>query len=147
RRRQAIARHFQPPSEYQGFTYLYMPCRSRNRHNETPKALSKLGLPSSHILDIFYPASGKIGILVYNDYVEDATSTLTKFGISLIADFDPTDSKIVKDPKLQWFSDEDQKSVGENIHRARLLKVLKRLHSPICLAAAKSFVAQAWITQ
>ncbi|KAI8976877.1 hypothetical protein BDB01DRAFT_747265 [Pilobolus umbonatus] len=114
----------------------------RNRHNETPKALSKLGSPSSRILEICYPASGKIGILVHKDYIKDANSTLTKYGISLIADFDPTDSKIVKDPKFQSFSDKDQKSVAENIHRARLLKVLNRLHSPICLAVAKSFVAQ-----
>ncbi|KAI8974143.1 hypothetical protein BDB01DRAFT_881805, partial [Pilobolus umbonatus] len=40
RKRQAIARHFQPPSDKQRFTYLFMPCRSRSRHNETRKVYS-----------------------------------------------------------------------------------------------------------
>ncbi|KAI8968741.1 hypothetical protein BDB01DRAFT_868492, partial [Pilobolus umbonatus] len=147
RKRQVIARHFQPPSDKQGFTYLYMPCRSRSRHNETRKALSKLGLPSSRILDISYPTSGRIGILVHNDYIEEATSILTTFGISLIADFDPTTSDVVKDPKYNSYSDTERRSITENIHHDRLLKVLNRLHLPISLAVAKSFVKQAWITQ
>ncbi|KAI8982611.1 hypothetical protein BDB01DRAFT_836052 [Pilobolus umbonatus] len=106
--RQAIARHFYPPSNDQGLTYLYIPCRSGSRHNET---------------HICYPTSGRIGILVHNDYIEGATSILTKFSISLIADFDPKASKIVKDPKFRLFSDADRKSVAEDIHHTRLLKV------------------------
>ncbi|KAI8983442.1 hypothetical protein BDB01DRAFT_790784 [Pilobolus umbonatus] len=135
------------PSDNQGFTYLYMPYRLRSRYSETRKALSRLGLPSSRVLDVCYPVNGMVGILVHNDYVEEATITLYENGISLFEDCDPTDPILLKDPKFDSDPEEVRKQTAIVIHQKRLLKVLQRLRPPIRLAVARSFIAQDWITQ
>ncbi|KAI8989967.1 hypothetical protein BDB01DRAFT_779566, partial [Pilobolus umbonatus] len=111
RYKDAIARRFQLPSDNQGFTYLYMPCRLR-------------------LLDVCYPVNGMAGILVHNDYVEEATMTLFE-----------------NDPKFDSDPEEVRKQTAIMIHKNRLLKVLQRLGSPIRLAVTRSFIAQDWITQ
>ncbi|KAI8972656.1 hypothetical protein BDB01DRAFT_809448 [Pilobolus umbonatus] len=116
------------------FTYLYMPCRLRRRYSETRKALSRLGLPSSRVLDVCYPVNGMVGILVHNDYVEEATMTLSENGISLFGDCDPNDPILLKDPKFDSDPEEVRKQTAIMIHQNRLLKVLQRLRSPIRLA-------------
>ncbi|KAI8973025.1 hypothetical protein BDB01DRAFT_808439 [Pilobolus umbonatus] len=120
RNKDAIARRFQLPSDNQGRCY-----------SETRKALSRLGLPSSRVLDVCYPVNGMVGILVHNDYVEEATMSLSENGISLFGDCDPNDPILLKDPKFD--SDPEE--------------VIQRLRSPIRLAVARSFIAQDWITQ
>ncbi|KAI8982667.1 hypothetical protein BDB01DRAFT_793629, partial [Pilobolus umbonatus] len=147
RNKDAIARRFQLPSDNQGFTYLYMPCRLRRCYSETRKALSRLGLPSSRVLDVCYPVNGMAGILVHNDYVEEATMTLFENGISLFGDCDPNDPILLKDPKFDSDPEEVRKQTAIMIHKNRLLKVLQRLRSPIRLAVTRSFIAQDWITQ
>ncbi|KAI8973009.1 hypothetical protein BDB01DRAFT_808356 [Pilobolus umbonatus] len=148
RNKDAIARPFQLPSDNQGFKYLYMPCRLRRHYSETRKALSKLGLPSSRVLDVCYPVNGMmVGILVHNDYVEEATMTLSENGISLFGDCDPNDPILLKDPKFDSDPEEVRKQTAIMIHQNRLLKVIQRLRSPIRLAVARSFIAQDWITQ
>ncbi|KAI8993268.1 hypothetical protein BDB01DRAFT_775728, partial [Pilobolus umbonatus] len=138
RNKDAIARRFQLPSDNQGFTYLYMPCRLRRCYSETRKALSRLGLPSSRVLDACYPVNGMAGILVHNDYVEEATMTLSENGISLFGDCDPNDPILLKDPKFDSDPEEVRKQTAIMIHKNRLLKVLQRLRSPIRLAITQA---------
>ncbi|OBZ80665.1 hypothetical protein A0J61_11286 [Choanephora cucurbitarum] len=98
--RDAAARTFQPVSETQGFSFVYLPCRSKEPISNMREKLRKLKLQSSHLLDIHYPTNNIMSILVHNDYLEETTRLLQLQKIDLLQDFEPTSSTLLRDPKF-----------------------------------------------
>ncbi|KAI9324419.1 hypothetical protein BD770DRAFT_302658, partial [Pilaira anomala] len=62
------ARMFTPVSESQGFKYVYLPCRAREKYSDVRKKLKSLKIDTARILDVHYPAQKVIALLVHNDY-------------------------------------------------------------------------------
>ncbi|KAG1437591.1 hypothetical protein G6F56_013028 [Rhizopus delemar] len=55
RQRQVLVRNFTPMTENQGYTYLYLPNRFRERISVMRKKLRQLKLDNGRILDVHYP--------------------------------------------------------------------------------------------
>ncbi|KAI9309961.1 hypothetical protein BX666DRAFT_2033861 [Dichotomocladium elegans] len=87
--RKTAARSFQPISDNQGFQYLYLPCRLKEKISIVRDKLAKLHIATSRILDIQFPTKTIVGLLVHNDYVPTIRNRLAKAKISTIDEFDP----------------------------------------------------------
>ncbi|KAI9003058.1 hypothetical protein CLU79DRAFT_892656 [Phycomyces nitens] len=81
RRVAASTRMFVLPSGPTGYKYVYIPRSRRLTHREVRQSLKTLGVESSRLLDITFPARGVVGILVHSN------------------DFDPLDPSHIADPK------------------------------------------------
>ncbi|KAG0830854.1 hypothetical protein G6F17_014068 [Rhizopus arrhizus] len=78
RQLQVVARTFTPVSGTHGYQYIYLPCRFRESISNARAKLAKLRLENSRILHLYYPTSRVVAILVHNDYVDHALTTLNK---------------------------------------------------------------------
>ncbi|KAG1422889.1 hypothetical protein G6F58_003063 [Rhizopus delemar] len=97
-RQEAAARLLQPPSENQGFRYLYLPTKARVPVGQLRSRLYKLDINNNRILDIHCPNRNVVALLVHNDYADELRSHLRKFKVTLKDDFDPCDPMILRDP-------------------------------------------------
>ncbi|KAG0846510.1 hypothetical protein G6F16_013408 [Rhizopus arrhizus] len=70
-RQEAAARLLQPPSENQGFQYVYLPTKARVPIGQIRTRLRKLDIQNTRILDIHYPDRNIVALLVHNDYVDE----------------------------------------------------------------------------
>ncbi|CEG74756.1 hypothetical protein RMATCC62417_09913 [Rhizopus microsporus] len=87
-RQEAAARLLQPPSENQGFQYVYLPTKARVLIGQIHTLLRKLDITNNRILDIHYPDHNVVALLVHNDYMNDHKQ-LKCFKVTLKDDFDP----------------------------------------------------------
>ncbi|KAG1031593.1 hypothetical protein G6F43_013922 [Rhizopus delemar] len=109
RQRQALARSFMPASDNQGYQYLYLPTRFRERISSLRKKLRQLKLDNGRILDVHYPDNNIVALLVHNDYAADATAILAKSGLKPITDFDPRAESCLRDPAFASLTKEQRK--------------------------------------
>ena len=107
-RQEAAARLLQPPSENQGFQYVYLPTKARVPIGQIRTRLRKLGIINNRILDIHYPDRNIVTLLVHNDYVSELRKQLGRFKVTPKDDFDPCDPKVLRDPKYADLSLEER---------------------------------------
>jgi hypothetical protein len=146
RQLQVAARAFVPPSNNNGYQYLYLPCRFRESITNVRKKLGMLGLENSRILDAYHPTNRVVAILVHNEYASTATSKMTTAGIKLIDDFDPRDPSNLKDIKYQDLPTADKQAKMVQIHTSHLLTALQRMRPIVRPAVARDFIIKKWIT-
>ncbi|KAI8364974.1 hypothetical protein BD560DRAFT_402663 [Blakeslea trispora] len=128
----AAARTFLPVSESQGFSFIHLPCRSKEPISNMREKLRTLRLQSSRLLGIHYPTNNLMSILVHNDYLEEASNLLRLHQIELVSDFDPTSPSLLP----------------IEIHQNRLVNIALRV--PVAqrkISIARSFRKQEWITE
>ncbi|KAG1487979.1 hypothetical protein G6F53_013655 [Rhizopus delemar] len=77
-RQEAAARLLQPPSENQGFQYVYLPTKARVPIGQIRTRLRKLDIQNTRILDIHYPDRNIVALLVHNDYVDELRKHFTR---------------------------------------------------------------------
>jgi hypothetical protein len=73
-----IARTFAPPSNDQGFQYIYVPTNKRCPMKIMHTCLVCLGLERRRVIDVHYPDQNVVAILVHNDYAAEALQCLKK---------------------------------------------------------------------
>ncbi|KAG1189687.1 hypothetical protein G6F70_009438 [Rhizopus microsporus] len=73
-RQETAARFLQPPSENQGFQYIYIPTKARVPIGQLRSRLRQLDINNSRILDIHYPTRNVVALLVHNDYASELKS-------------------------------------------------------------------------
>lgn len=146
RQLQVVARIFAPPSENNGYQYLYLPCRFRESITSVRKKVGMLGLENWRILDVYHPTTRVVALLVHNDYASTATSKLGTAGIKLINDFDPRDPSNLRDIKYQDLSENEKQQKMVQIHTSHLLTALDRMRPTVRPAVARDFIAKQWIT-
>jgi hypothetical protein len=147
--RKIAARMFTPLSTSHGYTYVYLPCRARQRTSIMRGTLKALGIDTSRVLDVNYPAFKVVAILVHNDYVETLLARFTNSGIQPVANFNPLDITVLGNSTLaaSLSSDEAKLEKTRELHLIRCLRALDFLRKPVCYAVANDFLAKGWITQ
>jgi hypothetical protein len=111
--------------------------------------LKALGIDTSRVLDVNYPAFKVVAILVHNDYVETLLARFTNSGIQPVANFNPLDITVLGNSTLaaSLSSDEAKLEKTRELHLIRCLRALDFLRKPVCYAVANDFLAKGWITQ
>ncbi|KAG0755808.1 hypothetical protein G6F29_010652 [Rhizopus arrhizus] len=145
-RQEAAARLLQPPSENQGFQYLYLPTKARVPVGQLRSRLRKLDINNNRILDIHYPDRNVVVLLVHNDYADELRSHLRKFKVTLKDDFDPCDPMILRDPKYSDSTTEEQTNIIFMHYCNRMERTLRFVRAPIKFAVARYFHTKGWIS-
>ncbi|KAG0755475.1 hypothetical protein G6F65_012278 [Rhizopus arrhizus] len=133
-RQVAAARISQPPSENQGFKYIYLPTKARVPIGQLRSRLRKLDINNNRILDIHYPDRNVVALLVHNDYADELRSHLQRFKATLKDDFNPCDPKILRDPQYADASDEERANLAFMHHCSRMERALRFIHTPVKFA-------------
>ncbi|CEP20194.1 hypothetical protein [Parasitella parasitica] len=147
KREAAAARLLQPPSNTQGFQYLYLPTKARIPLGKLRTTLKKLRVNNGRILDLHYPDRNIVAVLVHNDYVPELTELLSKKGVNLITTFDPCAVSVLKDPQYATNTPEERQQIAQQLHNQRAQKALTHIRGPAKFAVARFFAHKLWITQ
>ncbi|KAG1040046.1 hypothetical protein G6F43_012374 [Rhizopus delemar] len=146
-RQETAARILQPPSENQGFQYIYVPTKARVPVGQLRSRLRKLDINNSRIFDIHYPTRNVVALLVHNDYASELKSHLQKFKVRTKDDFNPCDGSILMDPKYEQSSKEERDDFALMHHSDRVKKALSYIRAPVKAAVARYFYNQGWISK
>lgn len=144
-RQAAAARFFQPPSENQGFKYLYVPTKARIPVGTLRTTFRKLGINNARLLDVHYPARNIAAILIHNDYGQDFKDLLHHHNVPIKDDFKPFSGTILANPKYAELSSEERDSIVTELQKIRLSRALDHIRPPVKYAVARYFLDQHWI--
>ncbi|KAG2171678.1 hypothetical protein INT43_008058 [Umbelopsis isabellina] len=97
----ASARAFIPATGPQGFDFVYLPKTRKYQRSEIRSRLCDVGIDTSRVLDIIYPARDVIGLLVHVQYQALLKETLLQKKIKTTDSFDPLDPKHIADPQAR----------------------------------------------
>ena len=100
RQMEAIHRRFQPVASSHDYQYLYLPSRYREPVSSLRAKLHKLKINNARVLDVHYPDSQVVALLVHTDYIADVTAAFAVAKIEPLANFDPLDPALLRDPKF-----------------------------------------------
>ncbi|CEJ03027.1 hypothetical protein RMCBS344292_17018 [Rhizopus microsporus] len=146
-RQETAAQFLQPPSENQGFQYIYIPTKARVPIGQLRSRLRQLDINNSRILDIHYPTRNVMALLVHNDYASELKSHLQKFKVRTKDDFNPCDGSILMDPKYEHCSKEERDGFAL-MHRSNCAKkTLNYMRVLVKAAVARYFYNQGWISK
>ena len=83
KKRAAAARAFMSPGAKgpQGFKYVYLGRSRKINRSEVRSRLRRIGVDTGRVLDISFPASGVLGVLMHVQYTEQFTATMQKAGV------------------------------------------------------------------
>jgi hypothetical protein len=140
-----IARTFAPPSNDQGFQYIYVSTNKRYPIKIMRTRLARLGLERRRVIDVHYPDQNVVATLVHNDYAAEALQYLTNARVSTIQ-FDLLHPLVLRNPKHQHLDEASRKIKLIEIQHQRHLKTISFLQYPIKIAVARDFVKREWIT-
>ncbi|EIE79539.1 hypothetical protein G6F46_010589 [Rhizopus delemar] len=86
---EAAACFLQPPSDNQGFQYIYVLTKARVSIGKIRSRLRKLGINNNRILDIQYPDRNTLTLLIHNDCTAELRQQLQRSKIITKDGFDP----------------------------------------------------------
>lgn len=132
-------RLFTNVSTNQGFTYLYLPLRARVPFREIRATLKLVPLAPGSIIDIYYPSSKIVALLVHNDYAAKARSLLKSKGLNTIDTFNPFDPSHLADPQYKEATLEERTAQMKIVQDNQMYKTLEFLKHPVKLAVARDF--------
>ena len=147
KKRAAIARFFVSPGAKgpQGFKYVYLGRSRKINRSEVRSRLRRIGVDTGRVLDISFPASGVLGVLMHVQYVEQFTAVMQKAGAELITDFDPLSPVHLADPKFSSLSDDEREQQMLELVRDRAISTLSFLRPLVVSPVARSFLEWGWI--
>ncbi|KAI8084284.1 uncharacterized protein B0P05DRAFT_466609, partial [Gilbertella persicaria] len=130
------------------FKYVYLPNRFRDQLSTMRNKFHKLGVASSRILDIHYPARGIVAVLIHIGYSNEFNRLSDKWKIVLLHDFNPLDIQHLRDRKLleTSTSDEERATKLKEIHQQRLTRTLEYMREHVRLPVAFDFIFRGWLT-
>ncbi|KAI9363593.1 hypothetical protein BD770DRAFT_407172 [Pilaira anomala] len=73
----------------QGFAYVYLGRSRKITRSEVRSRLRRSGVDTGRILDVSFPASGVLGVLMHVQYVKEFTATMKKVSAQVFDTFDP----------------------------------------------------------
>ena len=104
-------------------------------------------MDTGRVLDISFPASGVLGVLMHVQYVEQFTAVMQKAGAELILDFDPLDPVHLADPKFASLSADQRADQLHELVNSRALDTLSFLRPVVVGSVARSFLEWGWIDE
>ncbi|KAK4514430.1 uncharacterized protein ATC70_002026 [Mucor velutinosus] len=129
----------------QGYQYVYIGRSRKIQRSEVRKHLANASVDLGRVLDICFPASHVIGVLLHVQYVEEFTALLTKAKGELFPAFDPLDPSNIADPKYASLSDDDRHALIHQFTEARCLQTLSFLRPLNVSGVGKYFIQKGWI--
>ncbi|KAK4514737.1 uncharacterized protein ATC70_002339 [Mucor velutinosus] len=147
KKRLAAGRAFTTPATkgVQGYQYVYIGRSRKIQRSEVRKHLANASVDLGRVLDICFPASHIIGVLLHVQYVEEFTALLTKAKGELFPTFDPLDPSNIADPKYASLSDDDRHALIHQFTEARCLQTLSFLRPLNVSGVGKYFIQKGWI--
>ncbi|OAD75679.1 hypothetical protein PHYBLDRAFT_143926 [Phycomyces blakesleeanus NRRL 1555(-)] len=143
----ASVRMFALPSGPSGYEYVYIPRSRRLKHKEVRSSLRTLGVDSSRLLDINFPARGVIGILVHVQYADTFKTKVTTSSVEILDAFDPLDPDNVADPKYASLSTHELANTAAMLHYDRCLQALQFLRPHVAIPVGHFFCEEGWISE
>jgi hypothetical protein len=147
KQKEAISRGFNQVSGPQGYTYVYINRSRRFNRTEVRKNLGLLGVETSRILDVTFPARGIIGLLVHIQFEPVLKAAFAAAKVATIDGFDPTSPDNLADPKYAQQTRDARVVIAMSLHRNRCLRTLEFLRQkqkPV-VPVAREFLAAGWI--
>ncbi|KAK4514783.1 uncharacterized protein ATC70_002386 [Mucor velutinosus] len=147
KKRLAIGRAFTTAARKgpQGYQYVYIGRSKKIARSEVRSLLRKAGVDLGRVLDICFPASDVIGILVHVQYVQDFTALLEACEAEFFFDFDPLDPANIADPKYDSLTLDQRTVLIMEFTATRCLQTLAFLRPLNVSGVGKYFVEQGWI--
>jgi hypothetical protein len=141
KKRIAAARAFQSPETKgpQRFKYMYLGRSRKINRSKVRSRLRRSGVDTGRILDISFPASGVLGVLMHVQYLEDFSETMTTVGAQIIDDFDPLHPDHLADPKYVSLTDDARAQKMHSLVNARALDTLSFLRPLLVGSVARAF--------
>ena len=144
----AAARAFKTPDDGpQGFKYVYIPRSHKMTRVEVRRRFRKMGIDTSRVLDLTFPATGIIGILIHLQYVSEFKVTLLLSDVDLISNFDPTH---LADPKSTSISASEREDAAFELNTTRCanaVSFLAKTRPHQAAAVGRSFIELGWLCE
>lgn len=149
KRRLAAGRLFQTIATKgpQGYQYVYIGRSGKILRTEVRSELRKVGVDTSRVLDICFPATGTIGVLLHVQYVSEFEDCMRKFEAEIIQGFEPLDPANLADPKFDALSSGEREHLIYELTNKRALQTLKFLRPLNVSGVGKYFLSAGWICQ
>lgn len=129
----------------QGYSYVYVGRTYKISRGEVRKNLRQAGVDLGRILDICFPASGVIGLLVHVQYEAELVEIMKQAQATVSTEFDPTDVKHLADPKYDSLSLDAREFEMSSIIRNRCLQTLEHLRPVQVASVARYFNSLGWL--
>jgi hypothetical protein len=129
----------------QGYQYVYIGRSKKLQRSEIRSTLRKAGVDLGRILDICFPASEVIGLLLHVQYVTEFTDLMKACQADIVTDFDPLDPKNIADPKYSNMSSNEREELMYEFTNTRCLQTLAFLRPLNVNGVGKYFVTEGWI--
>lgn len=148
KKRVAALRPFQRPSPdavSKDFQYVYIGRSRKIARTEVRTRFRRAGVDTGRVLDINFPASGVIGVLIHQDYIPKFTELMNEAECEFITDFDPCDPVNLADPKFASLTDSAREQSMFDIVHNRAIDTLLFLRPHLVEPVARSFLKMGWI--
>jgi hypothetical protein len=129
----------------QGFTYVYLGRSRKLDRLEVRSRLRRAGVDTGRVIDVCFPASGVIGVLLHTQYVEKFTELMTVAEAEFIKNFDPLHPDHLADPKFVSLSNDARADEMASIVHSRCLNTLAFVRPLLVSSVGRSFVDLGWI--
>lgn len=131
----------------QGYQSVYIGRSGKIQRSEIRSTFRKVGVDTGRVLDICFPASGVIGILLHTQYVDTFIDLMKNCEAEIIEGFDPLDPKHIADPKYDSLSANERESLMYEFTNTRALQTLSFLRPLNVSGVGKYFVSAGWICE
>lgn len=129
----------------QGYEYIYIGRSGKIARAEVRSKFRKAGVDNGRILDICFPASGVIGVLLHIQYVPVFCDLMAKIEADIIRDFDPLDPANIADPKYDSLSSSAREDLIHEFVEIRAVQTLSFLRPLNVSSVGKYFEGLGWI--
>ncbi|KAI8329012.1 hypothetical protein BD560DRAFT_319183, partial [Blakeslea trispora] len=146
----ATGRAFAPPlaSTSPGrYDYVYLHQSRRLDRKEIRSRFTSLGIDTSRILDLSFPARSVVGILLHAEYKQEFLTKLNACKIVPIATFDPLSHDHIIDPKFKDMPATQRVPLAKAIQEDRCTRTLYFVRVYLVPSVAKYFVEQGWMNE
>ncbi len=145
----SAARAFSPadPSAAKGFEFVYLARKRKFTRSEVRTNLRRLGVDTSRLLDISFPARSCVGLLVHAQYLAELKSLLAAAKVVPLANFDPIDPVHLADPLYAGDSLLARSAKIHEIHADRCIGVLGHVRPHLVSAIGAMFVQSGWLVE
>ncbi|KAI8636571.1 hypothetical protein BD408DRAFT_437811 [Parasitella parasitica] len=126
----------------QGYHYVYIGRSRKIQRSEVRTHLKSAQVDLGRVLDICFPASQVIGVLLHVQYIQEFTELIKVAKGELYTDFDPLNPDNIADPKYASLSDNERHALIHQFTEARCLQTLSFLRPLNVSGVGKYFVEE-----
>lgn len=147
KKRLAAARAFQTVEDRgpQGYDYVYIGRSRKISRGEVRSRLRGAGVEVGRIIEICFPASGVIGLLIHIQYKDALLECLKTVGASVYEEFQPLNPDNLADPKYAADSFDERCQTMLQLVRDRCLDTLEYIRPALVSSVGRFFVSSGWI--